>query len=130
MSKKKIVQKKLWKGRFYVVHEGSPRGHPGKLYWKNDNKNLYLFIKTGTTPTPETIVLFFPTEKGISKSYVYKKPVLAKRRDVGGELPNLSISKKDKRILKEVSSKGFAETPSISRSDRRFIKRLRKKPKY
>lgn len=54
MSKKKLVLKKLQKGKFYAVHEGSKKGHPGKLYWKNDNKNLYLFIKTGTTPSIDT----------------------------------------------------------------------------
>ena len=64
MSKKKPVQKKLWKGKFYAVHEGSKKGHPGKLYWKNDHKNLYLFIKTGTTPSPDNIILIVPTEKG------------------------------------------------------------------
>lgn len=35
MSKKRIVDKKLKKGKFYAVHEGSKHGHPGKLYWKN-----------------------------------------------------------------------------------------------
>ena len=38
MSKKKIY-KKIWKGRFYHIHEGSPTGHPGMIYWKNDKNH-------------------------------------------------------------------------------------------
>ena len=130
MSKKKIVDKKLKKGKFYAVHEGSKHGHPGKLYWKNDQKNLYLFLKTGTTPSPENIVLTVPTQRGIRKSYIYKKPLLAKRKDVGGELLGMAFSKKDKKLLKSISKNPFAETYSVNRKDRRRIKRMRKRPKY
>lgn len=130
MAKKKPVTKKLLKGRFYAVHEGSPKGHPGKLYWKNDNKNLYLFIKTGTTPSPDNIVLIVPTAKGVKKSYVYKRPVLAKRKDVGSELPSMRFGKPDKKKIREISRMPFSETSSIGRSDRRYVKRLKKKPKY
>ena len=129
MSKKKLVLKKLKKGKFYAVHEGSRRGHPGKLYWKNDNKNLYLFIKTGTTPSPDNIILVVPTEKGVKKSYVYKRPMLAKRKDVGSELIGMAFSKADKKKIKAISLRDFNETMSISRRDRRYMKRLRKKPK-
>ena len=40
MSKKKIVNKRLLKGKFYVVHDGSASGHPGMIYWKQDKKNI------------------------------------------------------------------------------------------
>ena len=130
MSKKRIVDKKLKKGKFYAVHEGSKHGHPGKLYWKNDQKNLYLFLKTGTTPSPENIVLIVPTEDGVRRSYVYKRPLLAKRRDVGQELPRMMFSKKDKKLLRKLSQNPFTETNSVGRTDRRFVKRLWKRPKY
>ena len=130
MSKKRIVDKKLKKGKFYAVHEGSKHGHPGKLYWKNDQKNLYLFLKTGTSPSPENIVLIVPTEDGVRRSYVYKRPLLAKRRDVGQELPRMKFSKKDKKLLRKLSQNPFTETNSVGRTDRRFVKRLWKRPKY
>ena len=130
MSKKRIVDKKLKKGKFYAVHEGSKHGHPGKLYWKNDQKNLYLFLKTGTSPSPENIVLIVPTEDGVRRSYVYKRPLLAKRRDVGQELPRMMFSKKDKKLLRKLSQNPFTETNSVGRTDRRFVKRLWKRPKY
>ena len=130
MAKKKPVTKKLLKGRFYAVHEGSAKGHPGKLYWKNDNKNLYLFIKTGTTASPDNIVLIVPTAKGVKKSYVYKRPILAKRKDVGSELPSMSFGKPDKKKIREISNAPFTETKSIRKRDRQHIHRMKKKPRY
>ena len=130
MAKKKIVSKKIKKGKFYAVHEGSKKGHPGKLYWKNDNKNLYLFLKTGTTPSPDNIILLVPTEEGVQHSYIYKRPVLAKRKDVGGELLNMKFSKRDKKLLKAISKNVFSETANIKKRDRQWLKRLKKKPKY
>lgn len=99
MSKKIIVSKRLKKGRFYAVHDGSKKGHPGKLYWKSDQKNLYLFLKTGTTLSPDNIVLQIPTEGGALQSYIYKRPLLAKRKDIGSELQNMVFSKEDKPLL-------------------------------
>ncbi len=130
MAKKKPVTKKLLKGRFYALHDGSTKGHPGKLYWKNDNKNLYLFIKTGTTASPHNIILVVPTEKGVQRSYVYKRPILAKRKDVGGELPSMRFGKPDKKKIRGISQAPFDETPSIGRNDRRYVKRMKKKPRY
>ena len=130
MSKKKPASKKLLKGKFYAVHEGSKHGHPGKLYWKSDQKNIYLFLKTGTTPAPDNIVLTVPTEKGVKRSYVYKKPILTKRKDVGSEFPNMRFGKADKPLLREISKRDFAETRSVGRKDRRYVKRMKKKPKY
>ena len=130
MAKKRIVAKKIKKGKFYAVHEGSKKGHPGKLYWKNDNKNLYLFLRTGTTSTPENVKLRVPTEEGLEASYVYKKPVLAKRKDVEGEFPHLRFSKLDKKMLRRISEMPYFETPHIRKKDRQYMKRMKKKPRY
>ena len=45
MAKKIIYSKQIEKGRFYHIHEGSPTGHPGMVFWKNDKRNLYLFLQ-------------------------------------------------------------------------------------
>lgn len=128
MSKKKLVLKKLQKGKFYAVHEGSKRGHPGKLYWKSTSRTYTSSSRRGHA-IHRHIILIVPTEKGVKKSYVYKRPLLAKRKDVGSELIGMAFSKADKKKIKEISSKDFNETMSISRRDRRYVRRLRKKPK-
>ena len=85
MSKKKIITKKVKKGKFYHFHEGSPSGHPGMVYWKNDNKNLYLAVTTDSSPGEHRTKLAYPTSSNVSKSYVYNRPLLAKRKNIGGK---------------------------------------------
>lgn len=41
MSKKKIYNKHLEKGRFYI-HSDGHGGHPALLYKKSDKKNIFL----------------------------------------------------------------------------------------
>lgn len=48
MNDKEII-KQLKEGSFYMVFEGSKDGHPGMIYWKNDQANLYLAVTTGST---------------------------------------------------------------------------------
>ena len=74
MSNKKKYNKHLEKGRFYSVN-----GHPGYVYWKNDKKNRYKALVTGTSEGRHKTMLKYPTEKGISKSYVNNRPVLGKQ---------------------------------------------------
>ena len=134
MSKKKPINKKLLKGKFYLVHDGSKSGHPGFIFWKNDNKNLYLSLIVGTSYSKDLIKLNFSTEIGVSKSFVHKKPFLGKRKDFGSkELKRLKFNKNDKkRILRDISKKEPRYSPTIKRHDRRYMKRLRLKkiPKY
>ena len=72
------TKKNLKTGCFYLTHDGSKTGHPGMIYWKNDEKNLYLAITTGTSEknNPHFEELTKPTEKGVETSYVNKKPFL------------------------------------------------------
>ena len=58
MSKKVIYTKQLKKGRFYSVN-----GHPGQIVSKNDKKNRYLAVVTGTSPGRHKTKLKYPTEK-------------------------------------------------------------------
>ena len=44
MSKKKIYNKHLEKGKFYIVNK-----HPGLIVLKNDKKNIYIAVITGTS---------------------------------------------------------------------------------
>lgn len=134
MSKKKIISKKLRKGRFYTVHDGSDNGHPGMIYWKNDKKNLYLSLTTGTSYTDNLISLKYPTDKDVQKSYANKRPFLGKRKDYGkNEYPNMKFHKRDKKtILRSISKKQPRYSKNISRKDKRYYLKVikRKKIKY
>ena len=100
MAKKKLLNKKLRKGKFYIVYDGSETGHPGMIYWKNDNKNLYLAIITGTSYSKNVITLRFTTDRNVKKSFVNKKPFLGKRKDYGyKELKGMKFNKRDKKKI-------------------------------
>ena len=130
MSKKIIYKKHLEKGRFYHIHEGSTNGHPGMIYWKTDKKNLYLALTTDTSKGEHRTKLKVPTEKTIKHSYVNNRPLLAKRKNIGGLRENLRFSKRDKKLLRSISENHFRTTSDINRRDKRYMKRLKKKPRY
>ena len=130
MERKKTNIKKVKKGKFYHFHEGSPTGHPGLIYWKNDKKNLYLAVTTDSTPGAHRTKLTHPTSKDVSESYINNHPLLAKRKNIGGERINMKFDTEDKPLVKTVSRRPNRETKDINRKDRRYIKRLKKKPKY
>lgn len=126
MTRKKLVQKHIEKGRFYHFHEGSKSGHPGKVYWKNDNKNLYLAITVGTSNGSHRTKIG-STGKNIDVAYISNRPLLAKRKDIGSRRDDVKIPKKDKDIIKAIKKKQYRETPSIKAKDRRYMKhRFRK----
>lgn len=129
MSRPIKVKKNIKKGKFYHVHEGSPTGHPGMIYWKSDKKNLYLALSTDTSPGSHRKEIN-PIAKNIKHSFVQTRPVLAKRKDIGGERGDLKFAKQDKKMLREISKNNFRETRSIRAKDRWYMKRLKKKPRY
>ena len=102
MSKnKKIFQKHLEKGRFYAVNK-----HPGLIVFKNDNKNIYLAVVTGTSRNRHQIRLKHPTEKGVKVSYVYNRPVQGKRKHFGShELIGMRIHSDDRLIIRFISKR-------------------------
>ena len=57
MSKKKMFKKHLEKGKFYVVNK-----HPGLIVLKNDRKNIYIALVTGTSRHRHQTKLKHPTE--------------------------------------------------------------------
>ena len=134
MSKKRIANKKLRKGRFYLVHDGSCHGHPGMIYWKSDRKNLYLSLTTGTSYNKDLIRLKKCTDSNVKESFVNKKPFLGKRKDYGSiEKLDMFFSKIDKKtILREISKREPRFSKSLSRKDKRLFKKIssRKKIKY
>lgn len=131
MSKKKLIQKRLKKGRFYLVYDGSDSGHPGMIYWKNDNKNVYLCLTTGTTYNKNLIQLDHPTDSQTAISYANKRPFYGKRKDFGKkEMLDMRFNKEDKKnYLRKISEAEPRYSKNINRKDKRYLMRIRKKKK-
>ena len=98
MSKKKIYNKHLEKGRFYVVNK-----HPGLIVFKNDRKNVYVAVVTGTSKGRHQIRLKHPTESKVRRSYLNNRPVKGKRKHFGShELKGMRVHSEDRIIIKIV----------------------------
>ena len=130
MSIKIKYGKHIQKGRFYHIHEGSPSGHPGMIYWKNDKRNLYFALTTDSSCGEHRTKLTTPTSWDVKHSYVYNRPTLAKRKDIGSKYVFMRFNKKDKALLRVISRRQYRESQSIRSKDRRYIKKLKKKPRY
>ena len=130
MSKRKVYNKHIIKGFFYHIHEGSPSGHPGMIFWKSDKKNLYLALTTDSSIGQHRTRLSAPTSANVRHSFVYNRPTLCKRKDIGSFYPNMRFSKKDKQLLTIISRRLYRETKCIRAKDRWLIKKLKKKPRY
>ena len=97
MSKKKIYNKHLERGRFYI-HSDGHGGHPALLYKKSDKKNSYFVIVFTSSPGPKRIKLKHSIEPiKVRVSFVHNTPSKSKRRDLGSRpLEGIKINKEDK----------------------------------
>ena len=122
MEKAKSI-KNIEVGKFYLIHDGSQTGHPGLVVWKDDDKNLYLVIRTESDKEGKIskrelkrqhlIDLKHPTDSSVIKSYVRTKPMMCRRKDVGKkELFGMRIHPEDQHIIDLVSKR----TPEYSKS--------------
>ena len=101
MGKKVIYNKRLIKGKFYAVN-----GHPGQIVSKNDKKNRYLAVVTGTSQGRHKTRLKHPTENRVKVSYVNNRPILGKRKHFGSkELVGMKFHKDDKPLIKTISKR-------------------------
>ena len=115
--------------KFYLIHDGSRSGHPGLCVWKDDEANLYLLIKFGSSKNHENIQLKHPISSGILASFVYKRPFLGKRKNVGREMDfNIGINKKDHKTLMMVSQTHPKYSRTLSNKDKHRFKWRYKKP--
>ena len=99
MSKRRIYNKHLVKGKFYAVNK-----HPGLIVFKNDKKNLYIAVVTGTTRARHQTQLKHPTENKVEKTYVKNRPVQGKRKHFGSkELIGMKIHSEDRIVIKIIA---------------------------
>ena len=120
-------------GKFYLLFEGSRSGHPGYIIWKNDEHNLYLAIKFGTSPNKNNKSMNCSLRKGDKENLVYNKLFLGKRKNIGkNELTEMSISDdKLKEIFSRVDFLNPSCSPDINSKDRYQYKRnIKKSPHY
>ena len=96
MSKKKIYSKHLEKGKFYSVNR-----HPGLIVFKNDKRNIYIAVVTGTSQHRHQTKLKHPTESKVISSYVKNRPFQGKRKHFGSsELKGMKIHPDDRIIIR------------------------------
>ena len=115
--------------KFYLVHDGSRRGHPGFLVWKDDQANLYLLIKFGSSKSDNNVQLKHPISSSVLQSFVYKRPFVGKRKDVGNEMKyDIRIHEDDLWIILEIPKNNPVFSKTLSRNDKRQYKYGIKKP--
>lgn len=85
MSDNKATIKNIEIGKFYLIHDGNKTGHPGFVVWKDDSANLYLLIKFGSAQNKDNMIFPYQLSNDVNKNLIYKRPYLAKRKNIGKE---------------------------------------------
>ena len=125
----KVLSKTIEVGKFYFIHDGSKTGHPGLVIWKNDEYNLYLAVKIGTSSNKDNIALKELISEENVCHFVYKRPFLGKRKDFGSKpFVDLTITNELSSYIESSFDIYPVESKSINRKDRhRFKKMIMKK---
>ena len=131
MSKKRKHKIKLTIGKFYRVLDGSPGGHPGKIYDYDQNEKAFFAVVTGSMSFEEFqklglrkgyIKLNSPTDDNVDISLVKKRPFVGERDDYGDkEYSDMSFKEIDLEIVLQVQKR----TPIFGKY---YRKRKIKKP--
>lgn len=114
-------------GKVYLIHDGSKTGHPGYVVWKNDERNRYLVIRFDSDKYNDTKTklergvrhitkLNKPTNSNVKNSYVHNRPMICKRKDIGIELKDFSISPEDLPLIISISEKNPETSPSLRKN--------------
>ena len=116
-------------GYFYFIYDGSKKGHPGLIVWKDEFHNLYLAIKFGTTKNKENVLFKYPIGGKAKQSYVYKRFFLIKRKDISKtKFLDLRIKDSDLNdLLNKMDWQNPKYSKGISGRDKHFFKRNIKK---
>ena len=120
-------------GKFYLLFDGSKTGHPGLIIWKNDDHNLYLAIKFGTSMNKSNKNINISLRAGDKENLVYNKLFLGKRKNIGkNELTEMKISEdKLKELLANLDLLNPSNSPDINSKDRyQFRRNIKKSPHY
>ena len=118
MSKKRKHRKPkphtlvLEKGKYYIAHDRSKKGHPCRIEFIDDENGFYLSVTTGSMTEEEYknkpfrkdyIELRHPTSEFVYKSFVNKRPFIGTRDDYGDkELLQMEIHYDDLDKISEI----------------------------
>ncbi len=122
------MERKIDIGKIYLIFDGSKTGHPGYVLWSDDLCNIYLVLKIGSSKNEHNFLFKLKDKNRIRPTYIYKRALLAKRKDIGKKSFTDFIFSKDeiRYLLNTIDTYNPAETKSIKRKDRRNFKRLYK----
>ena len=114
MSKKKIYNKHLEKGRFYI-HSDNNGGHPALLYKKKDKKNKYYLVVFTSSPGPKRFKLKHSIEPiKVRVSYVHNTSKISKRKELSSfPLIGLKINDEDKITIEIIKRKKWFARPLL-----------------
>lgn len=133
MSKKKRKHKnKLKINCFYRVLDGSPTGHPGKIYKIDYGQNTFYALVTGSMTFEELktkgtrkgyVILSESIDSIVEVSLLKKRPFIGNRDDFGDkEYVDMQFSEKDDCIILEVQTR----RPIYGKN----YKKTKRKPQY
>ena len=124
MSKRKRKKPKnhkiiLEEGKFYNVHDGSNKGHPGRIEKADYENDIYYSITTHSLTEDEYnkkkannlfrkdfIELSVPTSIDVYKSFINKRAFIGTRSDYGDkESPDMMFNEKDFAKIEKVKSR-------------------------
>ena len=130
MSDNKTTIKNIEIGKFYLIHYGSKTGHPGFVVWKDDSANLYLLIKFGSVQNKDNMIFPYQLSNDVNKNLIYKRPYLAKRKNIGKEwVFDFCLSNDSREVFNQVLKNKPVFSKDINRKDRRFFALAIKKGK-
>ncbi len=123
IKKSSSIYRNIEIGKFYLIFDGSKTGHPGYIAWKDEKNNRYLVIltesdKNGNKSKRETnkrhlTDLNHPTEPRVVRSYIKKRPMLCRRKDIGKkELVGMKFHKDDLEKVRFVLKQKPVMSPS------------------
>lgn len=135
MSRNKVPNqpksiKNIEVGKFYFIHDGSKTGHPGYIVWKDDQANLYLAIKFGTSCNEHNYKFDRPLGKKAKASYVYRRLFLGKRKDFNKRILNdmFITDEESEDILNQMDYLNPVFSTNINRKNKRYYRwRFRQK---
>ena len=121
--------KSLQVGKFHFLHDGSQTGHPGIIVWKNDEKNIYLAIKVGTSSNEHNTPYYRPLGERATQSFIYKRLFLGKRKDYDKrELPDMVLTDDEvASILDTMDLFNPVYSNNLNRKDKKYYNWIVKK---
>ena len=123
MSDDKIVRN-IEVGKIYLLFDGSKGGHPGLIVWKDDDMNLYIAIKFGTTKNDGNIPLQYQIVEG-KKSYIYKRLFVGKRKDIGKkEFKDFSLTDEVIKQYEDIRSNKLMFSKNVSKDGMKYLNNI------